>query len=130
MNSEITEEELRELIEKCFADFGFWQNKNGTITVRNKNFVAIFNEQYMMTTDQLLEKIVSYEYEAYGMPAVSLDYIFGAWQVDWRNPAGFVNSDDRSGKTPKEACEKALDFIKSRPDLFWSKKDGEKSEIE
>ena len=73
-----------------------------------------------MTTDEMLIEIVNYKYEAYGFPFVFLDYnySFKRWAITWRNPAKFTNSDLTYGSTPNEACKNALEFIKSKPEVF------------
>jgi hypothetical protein len=83
-----------------------------------------------MTTDKMLIEIVSYKYESAGFPYVFLDYnqFFDYWSITWRNPVKFSNEEKRHGKTPNEACQKALEFIKSNPNIFkrYNKPEAEK----
>lgn len=73
-----------------------------------------------MSTDQMLNEIVNYDYEAYGFPHVFLDYNRdrGTWQILWRNPVKFNNERMTEADTPKESCEKALQFIKGAEGIF------------
>lgn len=73
-----------------------------------------------MTTDEMLIEIVKYKYESSGFPYVFLDYsqTFNYWSVTWRNPVKFSNKEQARGKTPHEACENAMVFIKSNPQIF------------
>jgi hypothetical protein len=73
-----------------------------------------------MTTDEILTEIVSYQYKSVGLPFVFLDYnqMDGYWSVTWRNPIGFSNEKQTAALTPNEACRKALEFIKSNPQIF------------
>jgi hypothetical protein len=73
-----------------------------------------------MTTDEMLIEIVNYNYKSHGFPYVFLDYSqsFKYWSITWRNPAEFSNDKQANGKTPNEACVKALEFIKSNPSIF------------
>lgn len=73
-----------------------------------------------MTTDEMLIEIVSYKYKSYGFSHVFLDYsdMLNQWSISWRNPIDFDNSEKTKAETPYEACKKALEFIKSNPDIF------------
>ena len=83
-----------------------------------------------MTTDEMLSEIVTYNYESYGFPYVFLDFSYQTklWEVTWRNPKNFKNSSfdifeptprsNAKGKTPKEACKRAMKFILENPNLF------------
>lgn len=74
-----------------------------------------------MTTDEMLIEIVSYKYESFGFSHVWIDYsqTFKVWSVIWRNPSKFSNEQQTYGKTPHEACVKALKFIKDNPKIFY-----------
>lgn len=74
----------------------------------------------MDNTDKMLIEIVSYKYESAGFPYVFLDYsqTFGTWGITWRNPRKFSNGEQTEGRTPNEACKKALEFIKNNPEIF------------
>jgi hypothetical protein len=73
-----------------------------------------------MTTDEMLIEIISYQYNTYGSQYVFLDYsyMFKTWSITWRNPVEFSNDDKLLSATPREACEKALQFINERPNIF------------
>ena len=77
-----------------------------------------------MTTDEMLIKIVSYDYKCYGFPYVFMDYsrTDNKWSITWRNPGEFTNNKDLEADTPNEACKKAIEFINSNPQLFTTKK--------
>lgn len=83
---------------------------------------AVFKTE--VTTDELLIEIVSYQYKSAGFPYVFLDYslTFRQWEVTWRNPVKFSNERQTMGQTPREACKKALEFIKANPDIFYKVK--------
>jgi len=78
-----------------------------------------------MTAEEMLIEIVKYKYKCYGFPYVFLDYCqqTGNWSITWRNPIKFTNDLDPKSKTPIEACQAALDFIKNNPTRFWLEKD-------
>lgn len=82
-----------------------------------KNITETMKE---LTTDEMLIEIVSYKYDSAGFPYVFLDYsqYFGYWAITWRNPMKFSNEKQAQGKTPNEACKKALEFIKNNPNIF------------
>lgn len=73
-----------------------------------------------MTTDEMLIEIVSYKYKSHGFPYVFMDYSQTEKQfnITWRNPVNFINERQTSSNTPNETCKKALEFIKSSPNLF------------
>lgn len=73
-----------------------------------------------MITDEMLIEIVTYNYKSVGFPYVFLDYSqsFKYWAITWRNPVEFSNEKQIRGKTPNEACKKALEFIKNNPNIF------------
>jgi len=73
-----------------------------------------------MTTDNMIIEIVKYNYDCYGFPYVFMDYsqTRKMWSITWRNPIAFLNEDCRDAKTPNEACKKALDYIKTNPNIF------------
>ena len=68
----------------------------------------------------MLQEIVEWKYKTYGFPYVFMDYsqTRKMWSITWRNPISFINDESREGKTPREACENALNFIKSNPSFF------------
>jgi hypothetical protein len=73
-----------------------------------------------MTTDEMLIEIVSFKYKAFGFPYVFMDYSQSKkkWSITWRNPQDFTNEDNTESDSPNETCKKALDFIKSNPEIF------------
>jgi hypothetical protein len=73
-----------------------------------------------MTTDEMLIEIVEYDYKAWGVPYVFADYSKSnkKWSITWRNPVDFSNEKQTQGRTPNEACKKALKFIKNNPSIF------------
>lgn len=77
-------------------------------------------EEKELTTDEMLIKIVEYNYKAWGFPYVFADYskLNKKWSITWRNPADFINEKQTEADTLNEACKKALKFIKSNPSIF------------
>ena len=77
-------------------------------------------EEKELTTDEMLIEIVKYNYKSAGFPYVFMDYSqsFKYWSITWRNPVDFSNEKETQGKTPNEACKKALKFIKNNPSIF------------
>lgn len=85
------------------------------------NFRQKTNKMKEKTTDEMLLEIISYKYKTNIFPYIFLDYssYFKCWCIVWRNPLEFTNEEtETKSKTPKEACEKALQFIKDNPKLF------------
>lgn len=75
------------------------------------------------TTDEMLMEIAKYDYKCFGFPHFFLDYNNSSkmWSILWRNPHDFTNNHQKDAINPHEACKRALEFIKSNPQLFKKK---------
>ena len=70
-------------------------------------------EEKELTTDEMLIKIVEYNYKAWGFPYVFADYSksIKKWSITWRNPTDFINEKHRR-KIVDGINRVKLDFIR------------------
>ena len=63
---------------------------------------------------KLFDQLKAYQYDSFGFPIwfLSYSYIDNTFSVTFRNPRRFKNPDTKS-KTPEDACEKMLEYLKS-----------------
>lgn len=68
------------------------------------------------TLEECLELLKNVRYKAWGFPMVFLHYDYELnhqWHCTFRNPSNF-NNPDTSSETPLEACQKMIEFLKSK----------------